>query len=93
MKTSELPGISVSRAPDEPAGARLRRAQREARVAGALEHDRREVRVALAVDVLPGPCGQQVGRLAQPRVRLGRLQTPGGEPQVHPVECPAGTPG
>ena len=85
--TSELPGISVSRAPTSPPVQDSATPIRAPRVRARVEHERGQVVVALAVDVAAGALAEQrdaAHRAAASASAAGRLQA--RQPEIHPVE-------
>ena len=57
-------------APDQPAGAGLSRPDCEPRAPGALQDHRGKIDIRLAIDVLTGPDGEQVGRGPEAAIRI-----------------------
>ncbi len=69
----------------EPAGTRFRRTDANPPGPGGIEHQGREVDVALAVDVLAAALAQQIRPRAEPGHSLSRRQSPRGHPEVYAV--------
>ncbi len=84
--TSELPAISVRRPPTSPPVHDSAAPSESPALRASSSTTAARSSVPFAVDVLAGTLADQVRRSAEPAVRLGRVQAPGGYAQVDALE-------